>query len=135
MQARRRRPWRRCYVGTVRRACSCSSAEALSQRISAAYAQGESSPRWWVSEVRSDADLARMMRWSCRAVEDLLEAADDAPIIRLLNALLTQAARDGASDIHIEPYETPFQRALSRRRRALREVVQPTARCTALDRA
>ena len=39
------------------------------------------------------------------AVEDLLETADDAPIIRMLNALLTQAARDGASDIHIEPYE------------------------------
>jgi general secretion pathway protein E len=39
------------------------------------------------------------------AVEDLLETADDAPIIRMLNALLSQAARDGASDIHIEPYE------------------------------
>ena len=29
----------------------------------------------------------------------------DAPIIRMLNALLMQAARDGASDIHIEAYE------------------------------
>jgi hypothetical protein len=38
------------------------------------------------------------------AIEDLLETSDDAPIIRMLNALLTQAARDGASDIHIEPY-------------------------------
>ena len=58
------------------------------------------------------------------AVEDLLEAADDAPIIRMLNALLTQAAKDGASDIHIEPYE----RSSSVRFRVdgtLREVVQP----------
>jgi len=58
------------------------------------------------------------------AVEDLLEAAHDAPIIRMLNALLTQAAKDGASDIHIEPYE----RASSVRFRVdgtLREVVQP----------
>jgi general secretion pathway protein E len=58
------------------------------------------------------------------AIEDLLEAADDAPIIRMLNALLTQAARDGASDIHIEPYE----RHSSVRFRvdgSLREVVQP----------
>src|SRR5690606_8003266 len=39
------------------------------------------------------------------AVEDLLESADDAPVIRMINALLTQALRDGASDIHIEPYE------------------------------
>lgn len=41
--------------------------------------------------------------------EDLLEAADDAPIIRLLNALLTQAIRDQASDIHIEAFEQRLQ--------------------------
>ena len=74
------------------------------QRISAAYAQGESSAASVVSEVQSDADLSRMMQ-ELPAVEDLLESAGDAPIIRMLNALLTQAARDGASDIHIEPYE------------------------------
>ena len=52
------------------------------------------------------------------------EASNDAPIIRMLNALLTQAAKDGASDIHIEPYE----RSSSVRFRVdgtLREVVQP----------
>ncbi|MEG2631159.1 MAG: type II secretion system protein GspE, partial [Comamonas sp.] len=74
----------------------------LAQRISAAYAQGESNAARVVSEVESDADLSRMMQ-DLPAVEDLLETADDAPIIRMLNALLTQAARDGASDIHIEP--------------------------------
>ncbi|WP_119964407.1 GspE/PulE family protein [Simplicispira lacusdiani] len=98
-------------------------AHALAQRISAAYAQGESSAATVVSEVESDADLSRMMQ-ELPAVEDLLEAADDAPIIRMLNALLTQAARDGASDIHIEPYE----RHSSVRFRVdgtLREVVQP----------
>ena len=63
----------------------------LAQRISAAYAQGESSAAMVVSEVESDADLSRMMQ-ELPAVEDLLETADDAPIIRMLNALLTQAA-------------------------------------------
>ena len=95
----------------------------LVQRISEAYAQGESNAASVVSEVESDADLSRMMQ-DLPAVEDLLEAADDAPIIRMLNALLTQAARDGASDIHIEPYE----RHSSVRFRVdgtLREVVQP----------
>lgn len=95
----------------------------LAQRISAAYAQGESSAARVVSEVESDVDLSRMMQ-ELPAVEDLLETADDAPIIRMLNALLTQAARDGASDIHIEPYE----RHSSVRFRVdgdLREVVQP----------
>ena len=38
--------------------------------------------------------------------EDLLESEDDAPIIRLINALLTQAIKENASDIHIEPFET-----------------------------
>ncbi|NLB12730.1 MAG: type II secretion system ATPase GspE [Gammaproteobacteria bacterium] len=36
---------------------------------------------------------------------DLLESEDDAPIIRLINALLTEAVRENASDIHIEPFE------------------------------
>src|SRR5689334_14583498 len=36
---------------------------------------------------------------------DLLESDDDAPIIRLINAVLGQAIRENASDIHIEPYE------------------------------
>ena len=95
----------------------------LAQRISAAYSQGESSAATIVSEVQNDSDLSRMMQ-ELPAVEDLLETSDDAPIIRMLNALLTQAARDGASDIHIEPYE----RHSSVRFRVdgtLREVVQP----------
>jgi general secretion pathway protein E len=103
--------------------CSRLDAAALAQRISAAYSQGESSAATVVSEVESDADLSRMMQ-ELPAVEDLLETSDDAPIIRMLNALLTQAARDGASDIHIEPYE----RTSSVRFRVdgtLREVVQP----------
>ena len=95
----------------------------LAQRISVAYARGESSAATVVSEVESDADLSRIMQ-ELPAVADLLEMSDDAPIIRMLNALLTQAARDGASDIHIEPYE----RHSSVRFRVdgtLREVVQP----------
>ncbi|MFK8081031.1 MAG: type II secretion system ATPase GspE [Granulosicoccus sp.] len=37
--------------------------------------------------------------------EDLLESTDDAPVIKLINAMLTQAVRQGASDVHIEPFE------------------------------
>ncbi len=110
---------RKFHVGSLQRL----DAHALAQRISAAYAQGESSAATVVSEVQNDADLSRIMQ-ELPAVEDLLETSDDAPIIRMLNALLTQAARDGASDIHIEPYE----RHSSVRFRVdgtLREVVQP----------
>jgi general secretion pathway protein E len=95
----------------------------LGQRIAVAYAGSESSAAAVIGEVESGVDLSRMMQ-ELPAVEDLLEAADDAPIIRMLNALLTQAAKDGASDIHIEPYE----RSSSVRFRVdgtLREVVTP----------
>ena len=97
--------------------------EQLDRRLAQAYAGGESDAAAVVGEVESAVDLSRLMQ-DLPAVEDLLEAANDAPIIRMLNALLTQAAKDGASDIHIEPYE----RASSVRFRVdgtLRDVVQP----------
>jgi general secretion pathway protein E len=40
------------------------------------------------------------------AAADLLDAQDDAPIIRLINGLIAEAVRRGASDVHIEPFET-----------------------------
>jgi len=98
-------------------------AEKMAQRISAAYSHTKSNAATIVNEVEEGADLSRMMQ-EMPAVEDLLETAGDAPIIRMLNALLTQAVRDTASDIHIEPYE----RHSSVRFRVdgtLREVVQP----------
>jgi len=99
------------------------AATSLAQRIAVAYAGSESSAATVIGEVESKVDLSRMMQ-DLPAVEDLLEAANDAPIIRMINALLTQAAKDGASDIHIEPYE----RSSAVRFRVdgtLREVVQP----------
>ena len=83
-------------------------------------------PPPWSARSRARSTCRRMMQ-DLPAVEDLLEAANDAPIIRMLNALLTQAAKDGASDIHIEPYE----RSSAVRFRVdgtLREVVQPNTR-------
>ena len=40
------------------------------------------------------------------SAEDLLDSADDAPVIRLINAIIAEAIRRGGSDIHIEPYES-----------------------------
>ena len=40
------------------------------------------------------------------SADDLLDTSDDAPAIRLINGIIADAARQGASDIHIEPYET-----------------------------
>ncbi len=74
-------------------------------------------------EVESDLDLSRLLQ-DIPEIEDLLEAEDDAPVIRMINALLTQAARDGASDIHIEPFES-FSLVRFRVDGTLRDVVRP----------
>ncbi len=42
-------------------------------------------------------------------IGDLLESEDDAPVIRLVNTLISQAMKDRASDIHIEPFESAVQ--------------------------
>ncbi|UYA61292.1 General secretion pathway protein E 2 [Pectobacterium sp. F1-1] len=63
--------------------------------------------------------------------DDLLDADDDAPIIRLINAMLTEAIKDKASDIHIETYE----RYLLIRFRVdgvLREILRPQRKLASL---
>jgi general secretion pathway protein E len=95
----------------------------LGAAISRAYAQQEGSAASVVDEVESDLDLSRVMQDLPR-IEDLLETEDDAPIIRMINALLTQASRDGASDIHVEPYEG-YSVVRFRVDGTLRDVVRP----------
>lgn len=51
-----------------------------------------------------DMDLAALAD-SAASVDDLLDTRDDAPVIRLINALLLEAVREGASDVHIETQE------------------------------
>jgi general secretion pathway protein E len=97
--------------------------EELEQAIAAAYAGSGGDAAQVVDEVESDLDLAKLML-DMPAIEDLLESADDAPVIRMINALLTQALREEASDIHIEPFE---QISVVRFRidGSLRDIVRP----------
>ncbi len=67
------------------------------------YEQGDDA-RAMVSDLDERLDLKTLVD-ELPEPEDLLESEDDAPIIRLINALLTEAVKEGASDIHIEPYE------------------------------
>ncbi|PUA19099.1 type II secretion system protein GspE [Glaciimonas sp. PCH181] len=77
---------------------------ALETAIAKAYEGAGGDAAQVVDEFESDLDFARLMQ-DLPAIEDLLESSDDAPVIRMINVLLTQALRDGASDIHIEPFE------------------------------
>ncbi|CAN5369140.1 type II secretion system ATPase GspE [soil metagenome] len=95
----------------------------LELEIAKAYAGSGGDAAQVIDEYESDLDLAKLML-DMPAIEDLLESADDAPVIRMINALLTQALREGASDIHIEPFE---QISVVRFRidGSLRDVVRP----------
>ena len=78
--------------------------EAFAQALAAAYGQGEQTAAEVVDDIGQDLDIARLVQ-ELPPIEDLLDSQHDAPIIRMINALLTQAVREKASDIHIEPYE------------------------------
>jgi len=57
-------------------------------------------------------------------INELERATEDAPVVKLVNAVLTDAIRKGASDIHIEPYEK-FFRARFRIDGVLYEIMKP----------
>ena len=92
-------------------------------RLSVAYQDDSSEAMLMVEGIGDELDLASLAD-SVPQTEDLMEQEDDAPIIRLINALLTEAVRENASDIHIETFE---RRMVVRMRvdGVLREVVQP----------
>jgi len=71
--------------------------------LSANYAEGGDSGGL-LDDLSDGAELTSLMQDS-RRIQDLLESEDDAPIIKLINMVFMQALGDGASDIHIEPFE------------------------------
>ena len=75
------------------------------QELARNYAQSQGSAAALVEDVEQDMDLSQLVH-DLPQTEDLLDAENDAPVIRMINALLTQAVRENASDIHIEPFET-----------------------------
>lgn len=94
----------------------------LDTLLAAAYAQTDDAAAV-VDAAANEIDLDRLMQ-EIPEVEDLLEAHDDAPVIRMINALFTQAARDGASDIHLEAFET-YSVVRYRVDGTLRDIVSP----------
>jgi general secretion pathway protein E len=100
-----------------------TDAVTFDQQLARAYENDSGEAMQMVEGLGDDMDLASLAD-SVPESEDLLEQEDDAPIIRLINALLTEAVKQNASDIHIETFE---KRLVVRLRTdgILREVVQP----------
>lgn len=95
----------------------------LNMALTTVYEHKSSSTMRSVAQAEESLDLGRLAE-SIPETEDLLEQDDDSPIIRLINAVLTEALREDASDIHIETFE---QRIAVRFRvdGVLREILQP----------
>ncbi|MHB8848090.1 MAG: type II secretion system ATPase GspE [Burkholderiales bacterium] len=87
------------------------------------YSRADESAAQLADDFEQDMDLSRLVQAMPR-IEDLLEAEGDAPVIRMINTLLTQALREGASDIHIEIFE---HRSVVRFRMdgVLRDMIEP----------
>ena len=80
------------------------SAEAFDAMLRQAYEGGSNQAMHMMEGLDDDTNLFQVAQ-ELPEPSDLLESEDDAPIIRLINAVLTEAVKENASDIHIEPYE------------------------------
>ncbi|HEU4529543.1 MAG TPA: type II secretion system ATPase GspE, partial [Steroidobacteraceae bacterium] len=78
--------------------------DAFDAMLRQAYEAGSNAAMQMVEGLDETTDLAHLAQ-ELPEPSDLLESEDDAPIIRLINAVLTQAVKENASDIHIEPFE------------------------------
>jgi general secretion pathway protein E len=78
--------------------------ETLERQLSHVYDAGSKQSSQIMETMGDNIDLDHAAR-ALNQPEDLLQSDDDAPIIRLINALFTEAIKEQASDIHIEPYE------------------------------
>ena len=79
-------------------------AERFDRLLTEAYDRGEGGTESMMARVEGELDLAGMGD-TLPQPEDLLESEDDAPVIRLINGVLSRAIKEGASDVHIEPFE------------------------------
>ena len=93
------------------------------EALSNVYSRDANQARQMVEDMGDEMDLASLAD-ALPTTEDLLDQQDDAPIVRLINALLSEAIRESASDVHVETFE---QELLVRFRvdGVLREVVRP----------
>ncbi len=102
----------------------------FNKKLSDIFTENSSNSSDLVQGVDESIDLD-MLASDLPKTEDLLDDSNEAPVIKLINAVLAEAIKDGASDIHIEPYEE----YLSIRFRVdgiLKEKLKPSSRVSSL---
>ncbi len=98
--------------------------------LEASYQRDSSETQQMMEDIGNEVDLFSLAE-ELPQTEDLLAADDDAPIIKLINAMLSEAIKEGASDIHIETFE---QDLVIRFRvdGVLKEVLKPNRKLSSL---
>jgi type IV pilus assembly protein PilB len=84
-----------------------ASEPSIREAIEKYYAEKSQSLEDIVGEVSEDVELADTE--IDEGIDEMARAADDAPVVKLVNLVLLDAIKKGASDIHVEPYEKDFR--------------------------
>ena len=87
------------------------------------YAQSDAQLQTLLKDIEEETDLEVVEEETDEDVK-AQDLADDAPVVKLINAILTDAVKRGASDIHVEPFEHEM-RVRYRVDGALHEVMKP----------
>ena len=95
-----------------------------------AYQRDSSEAQQMMEDIGNEVDLYSLADEMIES-EDLLENEDDAPIIKLINAMLSEAIKESASDIHIETFENSLQIRF-RVDGVLREVLKPNRKLASM---
>ncbi|WP_232824637.1 type II secretion system ATPase GspE [Algibacillus agarilyticus] len=106
------------------------SDNAFELRLTDVYQRNSSEARQMMEDIGNEADLFTIAD-ELPETEDLLENEDDAPVIKLINAMLSEAIKEGASDIHIETFEADLK-VRFRVDGVLREIIKPNRKLATL---
>lgn len=98
--------------------------------LEASFQRDSSEAKQMMEDIGNEVDLFTLAD-ELPETEDLLESDDDAPIIKLINAMFSEAIKEGASDIHIETFETVLMIRF-RVDGVLREVLRPNRKLASL---
>ncbi len=88
-----------------------ASESAIQEAIEKAYGSSgnEENVDELLASMGDEADVELQSEQEEMDLSELEKSADEAPIVKLVNIILTDAVKKGASDIHIEPYEKEYR--------------------------
>ena len=98
--------------------------------LTSAFQRDSSAAKQLMEDLGNESDLFALAE-DLPDTEDLLDSEDDAPIIKLINAMLGEAIKEGASDIHIETFESQLV-VRFRVDVVLREILRPNRKLSSM---